>query len=234
MKKNIMHPPGPEQRLIIDAVAGGRHVMVDAVPGAGKTTTVLCMAREMPGTALTVVTYNKAIKLEMRARAATVGLRNLDIHTYHSLARKYYDKKCADDGAISRILGGDAPLLPGAGRRPSVLVVDECQDMTPQYCRLVKKFLRGTRGDPCCDPGGDQRGEPVLCFLGDTMQSVYGFKKADPRFLSLAAGVFGVAAEPVRLASTYRLTKPVAADSSTRVCWDATRSPRRRAGPPSR
>ena len=184
--------------------------MVDAVPGAGKTTTVLCMAREMPGTAMTVVTYNKAIKLEMRARAATVGLGNLDIHTYHSLARKYYDKKCADDGAISRILGEDAPLLPGAGRRPSVLVVDECQDMTPQYCRLVKKFVRDTAGERRGEPGGERRGEPVLCFLGDTMQSVYGFKRADPRFLSMAAGVFGVAAEPLRLASTYRLTKPVA------------------------
>lgn len=173
--------------------------MVDAVPGSGKSTTVLGIARAMPGRRVLVTTYNASIKHEMRGRAA--GLPDVDIHTYHSLVQRYYGLRCENDRPMREAVEQDAPMSPRAPA-PAVLVVDECQDMTPLFCTLVKKLLRDLRlaGHP----------DPVLCFLGDTMQAVNRYKGADPRFLSRADAVFGVDAAPMLLSRSYRLTRPMA------------------------
>ena len=36
------------------------------------------------------ITYNKALKEEVRHKKCSLDLYNLDIHTYHSMAIKYY------------------------------------------------------------------------------------------------------------------------------------------------
>jgi hypothetical protein len=75
-------PPSPEQLAIAASVGGGFSVVVDAVAGSGKTTTVLHIAAASPGKRILLLTYNARLKTETRRRAA--GLKNLEVHSYHS------------------------------------------------------------------------------------------------------------------------------------------------------
>ena len=56
----------------------------------------------------------------------------------------------------------------------TILVVDEAQDMTPLYFKLLQKFIQ------------DSQLPFQLLVLGDHRQGLYEFKGADTRFLTLA------------------------------------------------
>jgi hypothetical protein len=213
---NAMQLPGlsDEQAVIVDDVVKcGCNVAVDAVAGSGKSTTILaCMdARrrgQVVGTAL-VLTYNAKLKSETRVKVRALGLgAHVQVHSYHSAALRFYeDPTCRTDEGLLRVVTSDA--RPEAGVLPvapvTLLVVDEAQDMTPLYFRLVARLLRDV-----CAPGAQ------LLVLGDTRQSIYGFKGSDARFLGLAPDL-PLSTEPAepaeprewrrrQLTTTYRLT----------------------------
>lgn len=207
-------PPSEEQRIIVESVIEeGCHVLVDAVAGAGKTTTILhvaaAMSCEKHGQQMLALTYNAKLKSETRERCARMGIVNVAVHTYHSAALNIYgDPACARDDGIARLLQQQSPeRRPITGYRASrfqVLVVDEAQDMTHLYFALVRKLLV----DVCTK---DVR----VLVLGDTRQAIYGFKGADARFLSMADLLSSYAPlnRPWRkhhLATSYRLAPRLA------------------------
>ena len=173
--------PSEEQQQVIDLVVCGKNVVVDAVAGSGKSTVVLMTATKMPEKSFLQVTYNSMLRKEVKDKIHEWDLSNLTVHTYHSLAVKYYNRQAHTDIEIQNILRTDAEPMVAIPFFP-VLVLDEVQDMTLLYYRFMQKFIR----DMCAE--GTSRIQ--LMILGDVMQGLYDFKGADVRFLTKSAEIW--------------------------------------------
>jgi len=166
-----------EQQCILDTVKEGHNVMVDAVAGTGKTTLILSIAREMPDTKILQLTYNASLRKDVKETVEKNDIQNLTVHTYHSLAKRYYLSTGYTDTEIRRLLFKNMPLKE-VSPKYDMIVLDECQDMTLLYFQLMVKFIK----DIDCNI--------QLLILGDYMQGLYDFKGADIRFLTKADQVW--------------------------------------------
>lgn len=187
--------PSPEQRVAIDTLLyTDDNLIIDAIAGSGKTTTILHLAQSSPDTNFLVLVYNRRLMAETDERAQGLGLRNVTVLNYHALGTKYYTPECATDQGLKRIVEEDMSVIEGLSLPEfSVLVMDEQQDMTPILKRFVDKVIRdkGFIG-PARIP--NDRTNPLrVVVLGDKRQEVYSFNNADSRFLTMAARpeVFG-------------------------------------------
>jgi hypothetical protein len=191
-------PASDEQSYIINLIMTGFHVIVTAIPGAGKTSLSLIMASLHPSKRFLMLTYNKSLKEEVRNKRVTYGLSNVQVHSYHSLAHNTYGR-CTNDTEMDAILRSDARPI-RLGSHIDVMVLDEAQDMTARHHEIVLKYLRD-----CV------RTRPTILIIGDHHQGVYGRNGADTRYLTGGAIAFGLT--NVRFASlsiTYRLTPAMA------------------------
>lgn len=162
-----------EQQHILDEVRNGDNVMVDAVAGTGKTTLILSIARELPDKRILQLTYNASLRKDVKETILKQELTNINVHTYHSLAKRYYLSTGYTDTEIRRLLFKDTVPKETIADF-DLLVLDECQDMTLLYFQLMVKFMK------------DYNKPVQLLILGDYMQGLYEFKGADIRFLTLA------------------------------------------------
>jgi len=170
-----------EQRSVLDYIRAGHNVIVDACAGSGKSTTILSVARELTGMKILQFTYNSMLRHEIKEKVREMGLTNLEVHTYHSFAVKYYSSAAHTDTGIRQMLrSGIEP------RKPiplvNIVVLDECQDMTLLYFELIAKMAR----DMCGSREEEAPHKFQLLVLGDYMQGLYEFKGADIRFLTMA------------------------------------------------
>lgn len=168
-----MNELSEEQQIILKNVVDGHNVIVDSCAGTGKTTLILSVAKALLGKNLLQMTYNSMLRFEVKDRVKKSGITNMKVHTFHSLAVRYYLPTSYTDTGIRYIILKDlAPVekLP----KFDVFVLDEAQDMTYLYFQLMAKFSRDS-------------GHPIqLLILGDYMQGLYEFKGADIRFLTFA------------------------------------------------
>jgi len=173
-----MNPMSEEQRRVLDHIRAGHNVVVDACAGSGKSTTILSIAKELTGKQIMQWTYNAMLRKEIKEKIHELELTNLQVHTYHSFAVKHYSNIGCVDTGIRQIISEERPLqkpLPAI----DILVLDECQDMTPLYFQLIVKM---TKDMHTLYP--EHRFQ--ILVLGDYMQGLYEFKGADIRFLTLA------------------------------------------------
>lgn len=168
-----MHPLSEEQQHILELVMEGKNVVVDAVAGTGKTTLVLGIAAALKNKKILQVTYNAALRKDVQQRVGEEELTNLQVHTYHSLAKQHYLDVGYTDKEIRKALMNHVEPH-NKIREIDVLVVDECQDMTHLYFQLLLKYLY------------DMNKKVQLIVLGDYKQGLYEFKGADTRFLTMA------------------------------------------------
>jgi hypothetical protein len=191
-----MITPSDEQRRFIDLIAQGDNVVGDCVAGSGKTTTVLMLAEHFTDKSILQITYNSQLKTEVRKKVESMEIQNLEVHTYHSLALRYYAKKGFDDKMIRKAMKMQLGL-----NRPEfdIIVIDEAQDMTPLFYGLMRKFIREL-----------QNPKLQLIVLGDKYQGIYQFKGADSRFLTLTHKLWDREFENATLSTSYRITQPVA------------------------
>lgn len=195
--KQFNFVPSSEQQLIVNAVAAGKNVIVDAVAGSGKTTTVLAIAKACPTKSIYQITFNSQLKCEVREKVVLSNLTNVQVHTYHSLATTFYDKTAYTDAKIISVLTEGAKLKKKA--QVDIIIVDEAQDMTILYFKLVNKFMHDVGGSGC-----------QLVILGDRFQGVYDFMQADTRFLTHAADIWSSEFVHLNLKESYRVTNQVA------------------------
>jgi hypothetical protein len=177
-----------------------KSVIVDSVFGSGKTTTILQICVAHPSLNILVLTYNARLKIETRDKTSKLGLDNVETHSYHALAVRYYNHQASTDTKIQEIVYSDSP--PKHRRRVDLVILDEQQDMTPLYFKLVEKYLR--------DMG---TGTPKIVLLGDTYQNIYGYKGADARFLQLADQLFDSPSRSwarKQITTSFRTTQPIA------------------------
>jgi F-box protein 18 (helicase) len=77
----------PEQQLIINS---NEHIVINAVAGSGKTTTLIEYARTRPATSrILYLAFNASVKTEAKLKFAQAGLYNVKVETAHSLAYQY-------------------------------------------------------------------------------------------------------------------------------------------------
>ena len=59
-----------------------------------------------------------------------------------------------------------------------IIIADEAQDITPLFYKLLCKiFSENTK-------------EYKIVIMGDQMQSIYKFREADPRFITMSEKIF--------------------------------------------
>jgi len=168
-----MNPISEEQAVVLKHIKAGQNAVVNAVAGSGKSTTVLSIAAAMKSSKIIQFTYNSMLRYEIKEKTEALGIANLDVHTYHSMAVKYYNASAYTDTGIRHILANK--VVPRIRiPKKDVVVIDEAQDMTFLYFQLVVKFTV------------DMNHPFQLIILGDFMQGLYEFKGADTRFLTLA------------------------------------------------
>ena len=176
-----MHKMSDEQRAVLDKMRSGRNVTVDACAGSGKSTTILSIAKELTGKTIQQFTYNSMLRHEIKDKVKQYELKNLDVHTFHSFAVKYYSSLAHTDTGIRVLLRNNMkpkqkiPLF-------DIVVLDETQDMTLLYFELIVKMSKDM-----CEEDGHQF---QLLILGDYMQGLYEFKGADIRFLTKSQEVW--------------------------------------------
>ena len=170
------------QKQILDKVKENHNVIVEACAGAGKSTTILSIAKELEKQQFLQLTYNSSLRTEIKEKVKSLTLENLKIHTYHSLAVRFYLSTAYTDTGIKYILyNSTEPVVPIP--KFDIIVIDEAQDMTMVYYQFVCKFIT----DMCKDSAHKVQ----LLILGDVMQGLYEFKGSDTRFLSLAKPIWG-------------------------------------------
>jgi len=183
-----------EQSDIIDKISKGSNIKVDAVAGSGKTTTCLYIAKNNPERSILLLTYNAKLKLETRERVNTLGLNNIEVHSYHAFTVKYLNPKGFKDNGILKFLHLKKKE-PKLYFKYNIVIIDEAQDMNPIYYELVVYILRRLEN-------------PQIVIMGDRKQSIYQFNKADSRFLSMSEMIFKSTNlwENAVLSTSYRIT----------------------------
>ena len=172
---SILHPPSSEQTLILERLARGHNVFVNAVAGSGKTTSNLHVAKRFPDLRILLLTYNARLKKETRERVVSEGITNMEVHTFHSFCYKRYSPLAFDDKEIERIVNEDMKCKSNFSF--NIVIIDEAQDCTHIYFRMVCKMLRD---NIALKPTSKVQ----MIVMGDKRQSIYGFKGADHRYLT--------------------------------------------------
>lgn len=210
-------PLSAEQRAVVDSLLGRCNVVVDAVPGSGKSTLTLNVVaralRSNPQAACVVLSYNRSLADATlgRARAAlSASVPDLDerfvVHTYHSALAALTRSAVTCDlefASALRLLEQGSVLELGKWARATLLVVDEAQDLRPDFARFVRALLARVLVS-----------EPAILFVGDARQLLYHFypfSGADSRFLTCAPRLFPSKREWVQLplTQTFRCAQPI-------------------------
>ena len=119
-----------EQEAIFTFVQNGTgHGIIDAVAGAGKTTTIMECARfvENPSEVL-FCAFNTSIAREIQRKFQARGLHQVTVKTIHALGRKI----------LAAHVGGDTTLKLDNKKYTAILQEEEFQEeLRPYYERLI-------------------------------------------------------------------------------------------------
>lgn len=195
----ILPKASNEQENIINQLKE-HNVVANSTAGSGKTTTILHIAQYFTKQHILLLTYNKKLKLETREKVDKLNLQNIEVHNYHSFCVKYYDHRCFTDTPMRKILKNN--VRPKKEYGYDIIILDECQDMTPLFYELVCKIYQE-----------NVRDEAKICILGDENQSIYDFNKADGRYIIYADKLFdfnNIPWKQCHLSKSFRITHEMA------------------------
>ena len=122
----------PEQQTIFDFVKSGTgNGIIDAVAGAGKTTTIMECARHIPPTATKILfcAFNKSISKEIAEKLSERGLSNVTVKTIHALGHQLLTSNNQTG----------KPLVVDDGKFDKILKSKEIQDsLKPHYEKIMR------------------------------------------------------------------------------------------------
>lgn len=186
-----MDAPTEEQKAIIDS-ANKNNIIVDAVAGSGKTTTVLWIAKTCPEKKILLLTFNKWLKRESCSRRNRYELFNLEIQTYHGIASKVYRTTIHNDVLLQNNLKNTESKY---NAETDLLILDEVQDMNDIYFELVSGCIK----------------YKTLILLGDPSQKIYGYMGANLDYLCNYNNIWGKEFKKLALSTSFRLTNQMGA-----------------------
>lgn len=182
-----------EQNAIVNSLLTKSNVLVNAVAGSGKTTTVAFIGQACPEANILLLTYNRKLKQETKSRLKNYKIKNINVHNYHSFCFNHWDVLGSTDQIIWDVLDNDNdPIF-----SYDLIIIDEIQDMTQLYYLLVAHIIKCSKF------------VPKFCILGDPNQTIYGFNGADSRYLTMSPKLFDWNGYPWiehKLSTSYRLT----------------------------
>jgi len=194
----MLKEPSKEQFKAINSIKKF-NVIIDAVAGSGKTTTVLHIGKKYKDQNILLLTYNSRLKIESREKVADLKIKNMEVHSYHAFCTKYYDNRCYTDKGILRVLNKNFKMRRKVNY--DIIIIDEAQDMTHTYYHLVYKII------------GEMEKPPKLCIIGDQKQSIFQFNNADNRYIRYAEQIFNFNKLPwkrISLTTSFRITHAMA------------------------
>jgi hypothetical protein len=191
---NIIATASDEQKIIINSPD---NLIINSVAGSGKTTTILFKAMSCPNKRILQLTFNAMLCKDVRKRVKAMGITNLEIHTYHSLAVKYYLPNAYNDEGITNILAINLPLTTTCPPLDFIFM-DEAQDMTITYMKFIKKFM------------GDSGSENATIWsIGEKQQAINAYRGANFMFLTKAGEIWNKPFSELCLTTSFRLTIPM-------------------------
>ncbi len=189
-----------EQQAIIEFTKSSGNAVVEAVAGAGKTYTIAGIAKQNADKRILVLTYNRTLCDETHLRFKSLGLRNVEVRTFHGFVYHYYDDSDRTDAIIDKTVTQD--LTPNKRYLVDILVLDEFQDLNNRLFSFTLKLIRDLkRMKQTC---------PTLVFLGDAKQCIYeSLHGSDSRYLTFAKEILPFAGSFTRfpLHTSRRLTR---------------------------
>ena len=219
----MQHPPSHEQILIIDALLGQKNILVNAVAGSGKTTTMchacLQLLEKNPALRLAIITYNSSLKIETRTRVQRLNLTNsVAVHSYHSFAQFCYGRQCKTDDKMLALINDikSGQCVPKKNAKFDVFMIDEAQDMSEMLYSMLCAVIKQTH---------TAQDQVQYLVVGDVYQMVYGFKQANAKFLTEAQQLFPFTSYEwitLQLSTSYRLT-PKSAEFVNLIIGDDSR-----------
>ena len=174
--KFVLNDASNEQLKILKYLKKSYNVVVDSVPGSGKTTSCLHIAKQLSEKNILLLTYNARLKEETRQKKNYFKLDNLEVHSYHAYCMKYYSN-CLVDEDIKNIIENN--IKPRKKIKYDIIIIDESQDITYLFYNLVCKIVKDM------DLKNFQ-----FCIIGDKYQSIYQYNGADQRFITGAERIF--------------------------------------------
>lgn len=195
--------PSNEQVNIITHANLGYNIVVNSVFGSGKTTTILEIAKKLSSKYILNLTYNSRLKINTREKCKLLGITNMITHSYHALAVKYYSNIGNTDNGIINILSKNIKFKkPYNHNNFDIIILDEQQDMTPLYNKLIFKFL--------LDLG---KNDLQFIIFGDIYQNIYEYKGSDSRYLTLADKIYSHFTDKkwieLKISTSYRTTNQI-------------------------
>jgi superfamily I DNA/RNA helicase len=182
-----------EQNEVKDVILSDISCVVNACPGAGKTTLSLVITQLYNKKTL-VLTFSSKLKDETRDKVSKNNIKNCIVHSYNSAPRDHYLNDAYNDEDIYEILSRD--IEPFEKIDYEFIVLDEIQDMTKAHYKYLMKFIK------------DMDIKPVFLIIGDVDQSIFQFKGADSRYLTMCDQLeFQGEFVKKTLTKTFRLTK---------------------------
>ena len=169
--------PSEEQQQVVINIKNGKNVIVSSVAGSGKSTTIIAVANALPDKKILQITYNSMLRKEFKEKIQSLGITNVEVHTYHSLAVKYFLKSSQTDSEIRKIMYNNIQSLTTIPKY-DIVVLDETQDCTLLYYHFIVYFTKAMAS------------LFQLLILGDYLQKIYEFKGADSRFLTQAEEIW--------------------------------------------
>ncbi|CAH0021474.1 unnamed protein product [Clonostachys rhizophaga] len=161
------------------------NVLVSARPGSGKTATAEAIMAAHPDKRVAVLTYSKRLQLETFQRLRTYS--NCEVFTFHAMAGFLFGTLVYEDSILAEQRENvlNRSELPQWDPEPfDIIVLDEFQDCTEILFWLANCFILANDRKM----GGQSA---RLVVLGDEKQSIYGFRGADDRYLTLAPELLG-------------------------------------------
>ena len=196
------------QRELCDVIKDDMHAIGTGSPGSGKSAITNTVMEENPKTTI-MLTYNRLLADSTRESIETKFVNsnvNRLVFTYHGLASSLFGKTIDTDLLLTRAIDDaeNATYDEWEGRDFTLLIIDECQDMRPDYLRIIQLLLFQV---------ATKRPDIHMLFIGDVQQVLYDFyprSSADPRFLvgmhKLLSSVNNKQWRHVKLLNSYRLT----------------------------
>ncbi|KAF4955476.1 hypothetical protein FGADI_4449 [Fusarium gaditjirri] len=170
--------PSSQQQSIAKLCAD-QNVVVSARPGSGKTATIEAIAAAHSDKRIGSIIFSKRLQSETSHRLNKYP--NSDVYTFYGMAGVLLGQVVPSDEALIKLLENidKCGKLPRWTSAPfDIIVLDEFQDCNPETFWLVESFVRANNLR--------KGGQPArIVVLGDERQSIYRFRSADPRYLTL-------------------------------------------------
>ena len=198
-RANTLPPISAEQQAVVHALSEN-NVVVNSVAGSGKTTCILYIALQNPDKRILALTYSSRLRHETKEKASLLGIRNIEVHTFHSFCYKYYKSGCYTDSGIRSILL--EKTYPIQVFRYDIIIPDETQDMTPLLYEILCKIAKD-----------NLHLRAKICLFGDENQTIYQFKEASHTFIQKADELFKFNLFPwvkSTLSQSFRITSEMA------------------------